>query len=195
VIAQVEKEHHNEAFQPDIVELCFQLFDTDKNGKLGTDEFITGITILTSGTVEQKAELVFKCIDKNSDGAITKLELRQYVTKTVEIAKTAYSKQVKDEGVNLVLRMGLNVALKVMKEALIDDILEQAFKADTNHDSKLELDEWVAAAKENNKAVVLFLNPGGLVMDLTEKLKESADEVGLITTKSDQADLLKELAT
>jgi len=193
VIAEVAKVHDNEAFHPEVVELCFQLFDSDHNGKVGTDEFISGIAILTAGTVKQKAELVFKCIDKNADGFITKPELRQYITKTVEVARAAYTKEVKDEGVTLVLRMGLNVALKVMKEEVIDDILNQAFKADTNNDAKLDLGEWVSAAEADNSAIVLFLNPGVLVTDLHDKLKDHADESGLVTSKGDQRDLFKEL--
>ncbi len=66
---------------------------------------------------------------------------------------------MKDEGVTLVLRLGLKAAMGHLEEKVVKEIIDECFGGN----EQLTLDEWVAAAKQGNEAVLSFLNPGGLV--------------------------------
>ena len=104
IVAEVCKINHSDNFTPEAADMLFAVLDADKNGKVDAEEFITGVTVLSSGSNEDKAKLVFKAIDKNNSGSINKAEFRAYVTKTIEVAKAIYNQKTKEEGLNLACR-------------------------------------------------------------------------------------------
>ena len=83
ILAEVYSKYPNDCFNPEIAEPLFKLLDGDGNGTIGCREFITGMTILASGTLEEKAKLTFRAIDKYSSGKINKSEFTSYAAKAI----------------------------------------------------------------------------------------------------------------
>lgn len=46
-------------------DLLFDVFDSDHSGKVSFHEFFGGVAVLAKGTPDEKARLVFSCIDLN----------------------------------------------------------------------------------------------------------------------------------
>lgn len=57
------------------VERLFILLDTNGDGVVDLHEFVTGLSLLCKGTIEQKLELSFKAYDLDGNGYISKDEL------------------------------------------------------------------------------------------------------------------------
>lgn len=55
----------------------FRLFDTSNDGKIDFIEFMTYYNVMTGGTTEEKLKSIFRVYDINSDGNITKKELKK----------------------------------------------------------------------------------------------------------------------
>jgi len=194
IVAEVNKLHESDNWTPEVAELIFSILDADKNGKIDAEEFIHGVTVLSSGSVEDKARMVFHAIDKNNSGKINKSEFRVYVSKTVEVSKNVFNKEKKDDGLNLAMRMGLKMAMKIGEGKIIDQVTEEAFEADKDGDGEISLEEWVAAATSGrNNAIESFLNPGEQVKDGVTAIGEALSEAGLVTSKEDFAALKKDV--
>jgi len=57
------------------VDRLFALLDTNGDGSVDLQEFVTGLSMLCKGTVEEKLELSFKAYDLDGNGSISKDEL------------------------------------------------------------------------------------------------------------------------
>ncbi|KAJ8025562.1 Kv channel-interacting protein 4 [Holothuria leucospilota] len=57
----------------------FNSFDTDHNGSLTFEEFVSGLSILARGTVNEKLNWAFNLYDINGDGYITREEMLSVV--------------------------------------------------------------------------------------------------------------------
>lgn len=62
-----------------------------------------------------------------------------------------------EEGLGLGMRLALKVAMKSVSSSVVEDIVAEAFKADTNDDDEIDLDEWKNAAKNGEQPIKLFL--------------------------------------
>jgi len=146
----------------------FDLFDDQHQGKISKKDFLTHLSILCNGTVEEKAELAFKAYDANSDGFLTREELKNAIQHTFNSVQR--------------LKQGSNIKPTVQKKEEEEDsedddddydeeeeeeledsevkcLIDEAFKADKNQDGKLSLDEWKSYAT-TNAAISGFLSGG-----------------------------------
>jgi len=186
VIAEVHKLHpDNNNFSPELAEVLFDIFDADSNGTVDVIEFIAGVNTMAYGTLAEKAELVFNGIDYDNNGKISKKELTTYVSKALSIAKALVNKNVKEEGLGVAVRLAVKVAMKKVQNSVVEDIVKQAFAVDTDRDSKLDIEEWNAAIKSGNEAILIFLNPREQAVQTMESLKEALEEVGAVTNQED----------
>lgn len=67
---------------PDVVEMLtqlFQQFDTDHNGSIDARELMSGLSVLTGGTQDEKVQAVFSAFDVNGDGLLSVSELNSYL--------------------------------------------------------------------------------------------------------------------
>eukprot|EP01095_Lingulamoeba_sp_RSL-Kostka_P016991 TRINITY_DN859_c1_g1_i1.p1 TRINITY_DN859_c1_g1~~TRINITY_DN859_c1_g1_i1.p1 ORF type:complete len:287 (-),score=65.92 TRINITY_DN859_c1_g1_i1:286-1146(-) len=78
---------YENAVVKDMVGFLFAMFDENKDNKIDFPEFITGTSILLSGTVEQKSKMVFRYFDADNDGVLTKTELFNSIKNSMKSAK------------------------------------------------------------------------------------------------------------
>ncbi|KAJ8716533.1 hypothetical protein PYW07_003160 [Mythimna separata] len=102
----------------------FNTLDQDRSGLLSFEEFVTGLSILSRGTLEEKLRWTFSLYDINGDGCITKEEMTEIVTAIYDL-------------------MG-----KIVEPTFEDDVIrekvERLFqKMDLNRDGVLTLDEFL----------------------------------------------------
>jgi len=164
VLKEVNASHPHEAFsQPGAVEWIFQLFDTDHSGGIDMSELISGISVFTKGSPEQKAELTFKAYDIDGNGFIDREEMKQIVRKSLDssykIAKQEVDKSKKDmqqSGADpmfvVMLEMSESMLGMINSPLVIEGLVDEAFKADTDGDNKISLSEWKEFARTNPKA-------------------------------------------
>jgi len=65
----------------------FEVFDSmdfDKNGELSIGEWAAGLTVFFQGSQKACTEAVFKALDRDNSGTLTKLELQEYLTPFVK---------------------------------------------------------------------------------------------------------------
>jgi len=60
-------------------DFVFNVFDTNKNGKIEFKEFIVALSITSRGEVEEKLHWAFKLYDLNDDGHISRDEMCKIV--------------------------------------------------------------------------------------------------------------------
>ena len=70
----------------EILDRLFTVFDTTGDGDINFREFVIGISIISKGTLKEKLEFAFKCIDSDQTGSIDKEEM---VTALKILNKTA----------------------------------------------------------------------------------------------------------
>eukprot|EP00727_Mastigamoeba_balamuthi_P011039 m51a1_g6558 hypothetical protein (216) ;mRNA; f:112275-113400 len=116
----------------------FRVFDRDNSGSIDLNEFITGITLLSNGTLDDKAEVTFKAFDTNKNGYIEESELVEMVSASydaaVKVALSLSDLSKMDELTSSVVSM-----VRTQMEGLARDMMQ---KLDTNHDGRLDLEEF-----------------------------------------------------
>jgi len=185
IIAQVHKTHPADNLAPPLADVLFNLFDSDSNGEVDVLEFIAGVSTLSSGSVEEKAKLLFNALDYDNSGSISRQEFSDYLDKSIKVAKEAFLNQSKSEGLNVGVRLSLKVGMKKVETTIAEDVLEAAFKADTNNDGEIDLEEFLTAVREGNKAIIQFLNPGDHVVHTVGVMGEELQDEGYVTNKKD----------
>ena len=63
----------------------YNLFDSDKNGEVSFEELTSGLSILCSGSREDKSAAAFALYDQNGDGVISASEMTQYLSAVFKI--------------------------------------------------------------------------------------------------------------
>jgi len=115
------------------------------------------------------------------------------------------NKSVKAEGMGLAVRLSVKLAMKKVQGSVVEEIVDQAFSADTDHDAEIDLGEWKKAVHDGslifltslqlnlicglystgNQAIIVFLNPGEQIVHTIETLQEALEETGAVTNKED----------
>ncbi|XP_072932561.1 Kv channel-interacting protein 4-like isoform X1 [Epargyreus clarus] len=102
----------------------FNTLDQDRSGLLSFEEFVTGLSILSRGTLEEKLRWTFSLYDINGDGYITKDEMTEIVTAIYDLMGKIVEPMIDDEAVR--------------------EKVERLFqKMDLNRDGVLTLDEFL----------------------------------------------------
>merc|ERR1711871_310685 len=121
-----------------VLERLFSIFDSDGNGVVDFSELASGLSVLCSGSRDDKAEAAFSLYDYNGDGFISLDEMTRYLTC---VFKVMYETQP-----------GTAERVGVSAEELAAATAEQAFEeADTDANGTLTFDEFQAWYSQSNQ--------------------------------------------
>lgn len=102
----------------------FRHFDSDQNQYISFEEFLTGLSIISKGSLDEKLNWAFGLYDTNGDGYITKEEMLEIVT--------------------AIYKMIGNVTTMPEDESTPDKRTDKIFLMfDLDHDGKLSREEFV----------------------------------------------------
>jgi len=116
-----------------VMNAVFDLFDRDDNNVVDMMEVICGVSLLCTGTEEDKIHAVFDIFDENGDGVISMDEMFKFLTSVFKVVLTPNVMAVMNS-------MGVSVE---SAEDLASVTALECFKtADLNQDGKLSVDEF-----------------------------------------------------
>ena len=149
--------------------IIFAYSDTDGNKKVDVAEAVGTLSIMSRGSREEKAKVVFKSFDKNGDGTLTRGELKVGFMRCFEQLR-ASCKQLVDDMKDEMKKTGapsfmVNMAMSSFKPGILYEVwvgalLDQfILEVDSNSDGKVSFDEFVAAAG-TSESMTILLEPG-----------------------------------
>lgn len=107
----------------------FDLFDTNGDGVVNMTELVSGLSVLCSGTKDDKLAASFRLFDEDGDGFITKLEMTRYLAAVFRVLF----------GASPDTATAVGVSPEVLADVTATDVLS---KADTDKDGRISLDEF-----------------------------------------------------
>ena len=112
-----------------VIRKLFQAFDSNNNGVVDSRELASGISVLCSGSQDDKIQAAFALYDLNNDGFITLYEMTRYLT---SVFRVLYETNRNTES-----------QIGVPADELGKITAEQAFiDCDLNHDGRLSYNEF-----------------------------------------------------
>lgn len=136
------------------IDRMFALFDGNGDGNINFEEFIKGLSVLsTKGTQAEKLKISFNIYDFDNDGKISKDDLRQMLQATVEEVDM------------------------VMTPPQCDKLIEATFKeADKNKDGFIDQEEYAELIKTHpNMLELMNMNISGLIAEQIQKSDMTED--------------------
>mmetsp|Transcript_59268 Transcript_59268/g.111041 ORF Transcript_59268/g.111041 Transcript_59268/m.111041 type:complete len:439 (-) Transcript_59268:29-1345(-) len=124
---------HNPREREELYEI-FDSMDFDKNGTLSLGEWAAGLSVFFKGTMEQAVRAVFRCLDSNEDGAISKTELQVYLSPFVKAMSPPEAAALRP----------------ILEKKAVDDIY---YDMDMDHQADISTEEMLAWSKRGNNIV------------------------------------------
>lgn len=125
--------HGVEVPEESVCNAVFDLFDRDDNNVVDMMELICGISLLCSGSEDDKIHAVFDVFDENGDGFITMDEMFKFLTSVFKVVLTPNVMGVMNS---------MGVAVESAEDLASVTSLECFKTADLNHDGKLSVAEF-----------------------------------------------------
>jgi len=120
---------------PLIIEEYFSAFDSDKNGTINFLEFVTGLSVVQRGSLEERLQFMFKAYDTDGNGVLSPDEIYNLLKATT-----------RSKGQFLTHGQLLEMVTNCFKEV------------DINHDGEISFDEFRAAVQSQKLVVDCFVN-------------------------------------
>ncbi|CAK9094657.1 Recoverin family protein DDB_G0274781 [Durusdinium trenchii] len=92
--------YNDEKAAADVIRSLFNLFDQDGNGMVDQRELVSGLSILTNGSREDKVHAAFQLYDRNQDGKISMDEMVAYLSSVFRVLYAAQPAAAKAMGVD-----------------------------------------------------------------------------------------------
>lgn len=132
-VSNVPQKKNTEAYEEEIKNAVFDLFDRDGNGVVDMMEIICGSSLLCTGTEEDKINAIFNMFDENGDGVISMDEMSKFLTAVYNVVLTPDV---------LAVMNSAGVAVQSPEDLASVTAVECFKTADLNSDGKLSVDEF-----------------------------------------------------
>merc|ERR1719460_92727 len=126
-------DHGVDAPNKQVQDAVFDLFDRDDNNVVDMMELICGISLLCSGSEDDKIHAVFNVFDENGDGFISMDEMFKFLTSVFKVVLTPNVMGVMNS---------MGVAVESAEDLASVTALECFKAADLNHDGRLSVTEF-----------------------------------------------------
>eukprot|EP01100_Stratorugosa_tubuloviscum_P001053 TRINITY_DN1238_c1_g1_i1.p1 TRINITY_DN1238_c1_g1~~TRINITY_DN1238_c1_g1_i1.p1 ORF type:complete len:208 (+),score=90.80 TRINITY_DN1238_c1_g1_i1:59-682(+) len=162
LLTQIGQSQNNPLLTNQIIQdFLFSLFDSDHNGAVELKEFVVGLSVISNGSLDEKATLAFKAYDKNNDATLSRNELFALLRNAHNTCTKIFKKDLKKD-LNGSQLLGINPSLfnKANQDNFnsidTNSIIEQTFRYST--DSTLNLNQFKTAVA-NIPALQNLLDP------------------------------------
>jgi len=133
---QLEKHGLNDIKNTAISDALFSHFDSDGNGTLELQEFLSGLTLLCKGSIDDKVALTFQLYDTDNSKSIDRKEMSFMLSKSLESAFSMAGVGMQDGN-----KEDMKTMMQELTTMMINIAVDAAFaQCDTNHDGKLSLE-------------------------------------------------------
>eukprot|EP00005_Dracoamoeba_jomungandri_P008299 CAMPEP_0174277886 /NCGR_PEP_ID=MMETSP0439-20130205/61179_1 /TAXON_ID=0 /ORGANISM="Stereomyxa ramosa, Strain Chinc5" /LENGTH=190 /DNA_ID=CAMNT_0015370251 /DNA_START=541 /DNA_END=1110 /DNA_ORIENTATION=+ len=166
-------------------DFCFDFFDVNSDGHLEIEEFIHGVSVLTHGTIEEKAELGFSSL-ASAEGKITYKTMRARVRQILDLCIIHIKQEGERQGLYHFVQNELEEKLNENRKLFENNILSAIFALDVTGDNKISKDEWMNAVAQSNQTVLSFLDPTSMLLVNVQEIKKQLDELDVIYSKEKQ---------
>jgi len=143
-----------------IVDSLFEMFDVDNSGTVDFYEFVSCASILMNGSIEEKAEMLFRVYDNNGDGKVSRKELSETFKKFFESHRRVLQKRAKrmTEFTNdsSFENKAYLITAKPLTEDQINTLVDSAFKEAKAAQGYITQEEFVQWAKTSPKLLRLM---------------------------------------
>jgi len=152
----------------------FRMFDTNHDGTVDLKEILIGLSVVGSGTMEEKSEQWFKAINKDDSGFLTRDQVNSALEELAQqIGERLGALSVRGlyDSTSLELQEENQAKFTATyKNVFSEKGLDTIFRADADGDGKLSLREWKNAVKGSNLAKAI-VDPAILVkvVDVDDK--------------------------
>lgn len=150
-------------FDHDFSKVVFEYADVDHSGSVDIWEFCGVLATFAAGTLERKAELVFRVIDKDNSGSLTKSEVQAHARMVLHSARSVVTRDIAREAGAVefsgLVGMVSDQQINPLKRQFEEDIVRDVFSADADGDGVISLAEWLAAVRGNNNTVRALVEP------------------------------------
>jgi len=209
MVAQLKVQYPNEAFSDDeFSATLFDLFDTDKSGKLDFEEVVKGVSVVCKGDLKDKAALVFDSFDLNKDNVLNRDEMKKALDTCVSTGQSFFETQIKAVLASKAKSTGIkdDIAIWMVNKTftlsywanvspLEPAFQEEIFKIDSSNSGKITKQQWVAAC-DSNPTLKYFLqfNLGDFLHQRNAVIEQFVAAFGDKTKQAEIGELLSQIA-
>merc|ERR1711862_410346 len=101
--------------------------------------FITGLSVLSSGTLQQKAEMIFRAFDLNNDGFVSREELAKSLRKSIRGSIIVLKREHPDISPEELMKITGR-----MDELSVQRMIDHIFKVCEGNEEGITFDGWSA---------------------------------------------------
>jgi Ca2+-binding EF-hand superfamily protein len=137
-------------FDKDLAPVVFALADTDHSNSVDACEVVAALSVFTSQDKAEKAKLVFRVIDRDNSGTLTKQEIKKHAAKVLRLAQQLVTDdlraKMKDQDMEKLGKLAawsMSKGMNIFEKKFSDDIVRDIFSHDTDRDGLISEQEWL----------------------------------------------------
>lgn len=129
----------------------FKVFDYRQNGTIDFQEFAAGLAMLSSGSIDQKLELIFRLYDLKENGVISRGEMTKAMRDAAAaLYKMIYEQQLEQTHDKDVAKQRASLAVPLTAPGAVEAQVDKAFgRMDIVKDGVISFAEFVEVVKSD----------------------------------------------
>jgi Ca2+-binding EF-hand superfamily protein len=145
-------------FPQEITPVAFAIADTKGKGKVDVYSLMAALQTFGGGDLAERATLVFKTIDKDQSGTLTRQEVRRHAEKMLALGQMLVTGAVRAglQGfTGKLAATAIDASMATLRPLWAKNITADVLVGDTDKDGLVSLGEWQALAKTSSTVACL----------------------------------------